>query len=171
MKRVLIILVFLILFPPALFADSPFDRLQTSEPFLPQLKINVLTSTPVVLPEEVFKFYVSILVEEGWHIYSLSPLKGSELLATKILMNENVFYEQGTWREPEPVLIQDGAVGKMVKGHRGNVEFSRTYVVPMDAAVGKHSIAGKLVYRACDNQICTLPQEFPFSTTLQVRRK
>ena len=168
MKRVLLILILIFLFPLALFATPPFDRLQAA---LPQIKINVLTNKSVVFPDEKFMFYMSVLIEEGWHIYSLSPLKGSELLATQILIDENVFQEQKGWREPEPVLIQDEAVGKMVKGHKGNVEFSRTYNVPVDIEAGKYPLKGKLVYRACDNQICTLPQEFPFNTTLQVSRK
>ena len=114
---------------------------------------------------------MSILIEEGWHIYSLSPLRGNELLATKILIDENPFQEQEGWREPESVLIQDEAIGEMVKGHKGNVEFSRTYSVPVDVEAGKYPIKGRLVYRACDNQVCTLPQEFPFNTTLQVSSK
>jgi DsbC/DsbD-like thiol-disulfide interchange protein len=168
MKRVLTILILIFLFPLTLFANPPFDRLQAA---LPQIKIDVLTSKSVVFPGEEFKFYMSVFIEEGWHIYSLSPLKGNELLSTQILIDKNAFQEQEAWREPEPVLIQDDAVGEMVKGHRGNVEFSRTYNVPVDIEADKYSIKGRLVYRACDNQLCTLPQEFPFNTTLQVSRK
>ncbi len=168
MKRVLIILIFIFLFPLALFANSPFDRSQAS---FPQIKISVLTNKSVVFPGEKFKLYMSVLIEKGWHIYSLSPLQGSELLATQILIDENVFQEQGAWKEPEPALIQDEAVGKMVKGHKGNVEFSLTYSVPVDVDAGKYPLKGRLIYRACDNHICTLPQEFPFSTTLQIIHK
>ena len=165
MKRVLIILILIFLFPFVLFANSPFDRLQ---PALPQIKINVLTSKSMVFPGEEFKFYMSVLIEEGWHIYSLLPLKGSELLATKILIDKNVFQEKEGWREPESMLIQDGAVGKMVKGHKGNVEFSKIFNVPVDIEAGNYLIKGRLIYRACDNQICTLPQELPFNTSLQI---
>ena len=168
MKRVLIILIFIFLFPLALFASPPFDRPQAA---LPKIKINVLTSKSVVFQGDEFKFYMSIVIEDGWHIYSLSPLRGNELLATQILIDENPFQEQERWREPESMLIQDEAIGEMVKGHKGNVEFSRTYSVPLDIVTGQYPIKGRLIYRACDNQICTLPQEFPFNTTLQVVRK
>jgi hypothetical protein len=168
MKRVLIILILIFLFPLALFANPFFDSSQAS---LPKIKINVLINKSVVFPGENFKFYMSVFIEEDWHIYTLSPLKGSELLATQILIHKNIFQEQGGWREPEPMLIQDEAVGRMVKGHKGNVEFSRTYKVPVDVEAGKYLIKGRLLYRACDNQICTLPQEFRFNTTLQVSRK
>ena len=125
----------------------------------------------MVFPGEEFKFYMSVLIEEGWHIYSLLPLKGSELLATKILIDKNVFQEKEGWREPGSMLIQDGAVGKIVKGHKGNVEFSRTYIVPFEVDAGTYPLNGRLVYRACDNQVCTLPQEFLFNTVLQVSSK
>jgi DsbC/DsbD-like thiol-disulfide interchange protein len=168
MKRVLILLISIFLFPHALFATPLFNR---SQAVLPQIKINVLTNKSVVFPGEKFKFFMSVLIEEGWHIYSLLPLKGSELLATQILMNENAFQEQKTWQEPEPVLILDEAVGKMVKGHKGNVEFSKIFNVPVDIEAGNYLIKGRLVYRACDNQICTLPQEVPFNTSLHIVRK
>jgi DsbC/DsbD-like thiol-disulfide interchange protein len=168
MKRVLIILISTFLFPLALFANPLFDRSQAA---LPQIKISVLTSKSVVSPGDEFKLYMSILIEEGWHIYSLSPLRGNELLATQIMIDENAFQGQEGWREPESVLIRDEAIGGMVKGHKGNVELSRTYNVPVDIEAGEYPIKGRLVYRACDNQICTLPQEFPFNTALQVSRK
>ena len=168
MKRVLILLVFISLFPYVLFANPLFNR---TPAVLPQIKINVLTSKSMVYPGEKFKFFVSVLIEEGWHIYSILPLKGSELLATQILMNENAFQGHETWQEPDPALIKDEAVGKMVKGHKGNVEFSKTFNVPIDIETGNYLLKGRLVYRACDNQICTLPREFPFNTSLQIVHK
>lgn len=168
MKRVLIILFVFILLPSSLFAKSPFDSKQ--DPFPPSIKVSVLPSKPVVFPGQEFKFYVSVIVEEGWHIYSLSPFPGNELLQTKIVLDEHVFKEQDVWKEPNPVLIRDGAIGKMVKGHRGNVEFSRTYLVPFGLAGNKYPLIGKLVVRACDNQVCSLPQKFPFHSVIQVEK-
>ena len=103
MKRVLIILFVFILLPSSLFAKSPFDSRQ--DPFPPSIKVSVLPSKPVVFPGQEFKFYVSVIVEEGWHIYSLSPFPGNELLQTKIVLDEHVFKEQDVWKEPNPVLI------------------------------------------------------------------
>ncbi len=113
-------------------------------------------------------FHVSLLIEEGWHVYSLYPAKGSESLATQILIDEDVIQSLGVWREPNPILIKDGAVGKMVKGHKGNVAFSKSFTVPIGVASKSYFIKGKLIYRACDNQICTLPQEYPFKTSVHI---
>ena len=58
-----------------------------------------------------------------------------------------------------------------VNGHKGNVEFSKTYLVPSAVKIDKYSISGKLIFRACDNHICTLPQELPFNAGILVTNK
>ena len=170
MKKVFMISLLSFLFPLALFANSPFKGVQNTNAFLPKIKISVLTDKTSVLPGEEFMFFVSLLIEEGWHIYSLYPVKGSESLATQIVIDEGVFQKQGTWKEPKPILIEDGAVGKMVKGHKGNVEFTKSFTVPIGVAAESYFIKGKLIFRACDNQICTLPQEYPFKTAVRISR-
>jgi len=171
MKRVFIILFIILSSSLPLFAKSLFDQLENSNPLHTPIKVSALTSKSVVFPGDEFKFYLSIIVKTGWHIYSLSPLEGNEFLRTQIFINENVFRKKGAWKESKPVLIQDGAVGRMVSGHKSNVEFSRTYLVPADVEVDKHSINGKLIFRACDNHICTLPQELPFQASILVTNK
>ena len=154
-----------------LFAKSPFNQLENSNPLYTPIKVSAITNKSVVFPGEEFKFHLSIIVKIGWHIYSLSPLEGNEFLRTQIFIDENVFWKKGAWKESKPVLIQDGAVGRIVNGHKGNVEFSRTYLVPAEVEVDKHSINGKLIFRACDNHICTLPQELPFHVSILVANK
>jgi DsbC/DsbD-like thiol-disulfide interchange protein len=171
MKRVFIILLILFSSSRLLFAKSPFDQLENSNPLDSPIKVSALTNKSLVFPGEEFKFHLSIIVKTGWHIYSLSPLEGNEFLRTQIFIDENVFRKKGAWKESKPVLIQDGAVGRIVNGHKGNVEFSRTYLVPAEVEVDKHSINGKLIFRACDNHICTLPQELPFHASILVTNK
>ena len=170
MKRISIILFVFIFFPSHLFAKSPFDRKKNHDPVLPGIKIQVLPSKSVVLPGEQFKFYISVILEEGWHIYSLSPFAENKMLETKVFMDENVFKGQGLWKEPKPILIKDGAVGKIVKGHKGNIEFSRNYLVPNNLEENKYFLKGKLVVRTCNNKVCGLPQELPFRSVIHVKK-
>ena len=170
MKRIFIILFVFIFFPSHLFSQSPFDHKKNDDSFLPGIKIKVLPSKSVILPGEEFKLYISIILEEGWHIYSLSPFLGNKMLKTKVFMDKNVFKGQGIWKEPKPVLIRDGAVGKIVKGHKGNIEFSRTFLVPNDLDDNKYFLKGKLVVRTCNNKVCSLPQELPFRSVIQVKK-
>ena len=171
MKRVFIILLILFSSSLPVFAKPPFDKLKDPNPLYPPIKVSALTNKSLVIPGEEFIFHLSVIVKTGWHIYSLSPLAGNEFLATQIFIDKNVFQEKSAWKEPKPVLIQDEAVGRIVNGHKGNVEFSLSYVVPLKVRVDKHSISGKLIFRACDNQICTLPQELPFHTDIFVTKE
>ena len=125
-KRIFLILFFLFLLPPSVIAESPFGSLKRSDLFLPSIKINVLTNKTFVSQGEQFKIHLSILIEKGWHIYSLEPFQGSESLITKILIHKNNFQEQGDWQGPDPILIKDRALGKIVKGYKGHIEFTKT---------------------------------------------
>ena len=154
--------------PFSVIAESPFGSLKRSDLFLPSIKINVLTNKNFVSQGEKFKFHLSILIDKGWHIYSLRPFQGSESLVTQILMDKNNFQDQSDWEGPDPVLIEDGALEKIVKGYRGHIEFSKTYLVPISVTPHMHSLSGNIVFRACDNQTCTLPRKFPFHTKIKV---
>jgi hypothetical protein len=74
----------------------------------------------------------------------------------------------GNWVESSTELIEDGAQAKMVKGHIVNAEFYKSYFVPEGINPGNYSIKGKLIYRACDNKLCTVPQNLPFVSWVQV---
>jgi hypothetical protein len=161
------VLIFILAFFPAhLCAETvPFSAPLSSGP---GLKLNVVTDQDPVYSGGRFTLYISVQIEEGWHIYSLRPLDGNGLLATRITLQEGTFETTGEWKESSTHLIQDDAQEKMVKGHSVTAEFQKNFQVPQDSDSGIHSIEGKLIYRACDNKLCTLPQSLPFITWLQV---
>ena len=65
--------------------------------------------TDIAYPGDYFKLYLSVQIEEGWHIYSLQPMDGNELLATQIMLDDNSFESQKRWQESSIHLIQDEA--------------------------------------------------------------
>ena len=122
-------------------------------------------------PGDRFKLYMSVQIKEGWHIYSLQPMDGNELLATQIVTYDNIFESQKYWQESRTRLIQDDAQQKLVKGHVTNAEFYNSFRVPENTRSGTYSIKGKLLYQACDNKICTLPVSLPFYSQIRVGTK
>ena len=52
----------------------------------PRIKLDTMADRDPVYPGDGFKLYLSVQIEEGWHIYSLQPLDGNELLATQIFL-------------------------------------------------------------------------------------
>ena len=128
----------------------------------------------IVDPESInvwdrFVLYVKIEVSEGWHIYSLDATEDEEeSLATKIVLNSGSFLPQGSWEEPTPTIGWDGALERVVKTHNQTVEFRRWYRVAESIASGSHQIEGSIVFRACNNKICNLPNEISFKTEIRV---
>jgi hypothetical protein len=137
----------------------------------PGIKLNMMMDRDTVHPGDRFKLYMSVQVEQGWHIYSLQPMDGNELLATQILIDENIFEGQKQWQESQTRLIQDDAQQKLVKGHVTTAEFHNSFRVPDNTRSGNYSIKGKLLYQACDNNLCTLPESLPFASQIRVGSK
>ena len=144
--------------------DSPFVHQQASH----NVKILAISDLSQVKPGEFFNLYVRVELEKGWHIYSLEAQADGEDLATTIRTEENLFLGQGKWHEPDPEIILDQALDKVVKTHRGGVEFRRTYLVNAGLKSGIYPIKGIILFRACDNKVCTLPKEIPFHTQMKV---
>ena len=134
----------------------------------PRIKLDTMADRDPVYPGDGFKLYLSVQIEEGWHIYSLQPLDGNELLATQIFLEDNVFESSGDWQESSPSLIQDDAQAKRVKAHTHIAEFHKNFHIPENFNPGSYRINGKLRYRACDNKLCTLPQNLPFVSRIHV---
>ena len=44
----------------------------------PRIKLDTMADSDPVHPGDRFKLYLSVQIEEGWHIYSLQPLDGNE---------------------------------------------------------------------------------------------
>ena len=162
------ILIFILaIFPVSVFAKSfPFSKSNISSN--PSVKLNMTVDRDLAYPGDHFKLYLSVQIEEGWHIYSLQPMDGNELLATQIVIDDNIFEGQKCWQESPTSLIQDDAQQKLVKGHINTAEFYNSFRVPENTRSGNYSIKGKLLYQACDNNLCTLPESLPFDSQVRV---
>jgi hypothetical protein len=167
MIRILIFIMAGLIFPVLAFAELfPFSSPSASSG--PGIKLNLIMDRDFAKPGDRFKLYMSVQIEEGWHIYSLKPMDYNELLATQIVIEDNIFESQKQWQESPTRLIQDDAQEKLVKGHVSTAEFYNSFRVPENTKSGNYSIKGKLLYRACDNNLCTLPQSLPFDSQISV---
>ena len=167
MIRILIFILAGLIAPALAFANpSPFSNSIVSSG--PGIKLSTMVDRDPAYPGDRFKLYMSVQIEEGWHIYSLQPMDGNELLATQIVLEDHVFESQNLWQESPTRLIQDDAQQKLVKGHVITAEFHNSFRVPENSRSGNYSIKGKLLYRACDNNLCTLPQTLPFDSQVRV---
>jgi hypothetical protein len=167
MFRILIFILVELIPPVFAFAESsPFSSPSISSG--PGIRLNMIMDRDPAYPGDRFKLYMSVQIKEGWHIYSLQPMDENKLLATQIMIDENIFEGQKHWQESPTRLIQDDAQQKLVKAHITTAEFRNSFRVPENTRSGNYSIKGKLLYQACDNNLCTLPKSLLFASQVHV---
>jgi hypothetical protein len=164
------ILFFILGFAPLSVSAEPFSFSTSNIPTVPSVKLSVIIDRDLVYKGDEFKLYLSVQIDEGWHIYSLQPMDGNELLATQIMLEGNVFESHRYWNESPTHLIKDDAQEKLVKGHIKTAVFDNSFRVPKNLSSGNHSIKGKFLFKACDNSLCTLPQRLSFISQIHVGR-
>ncbi len=142
-----------------------FDQFEKSkkQQSLP-LRVDALPGKDKVRPGDTFLLYVVAVLDKGWHLYSLEKQTEDETVATRIDLETTEFPPEGSWRETPPQMIRDEVMQRTMKTHSGRVEFFRQLSVPEGLKPGMYPLAGTLRFRACDNRICTLPQQVRFQT-------
>ena len=161
-------LLFFIFFSPVVEATSPFQKSKDDSGSI-HFKVKAIVDPENIKPGDLFTLYVKIELSEGWHIYSLHA-KGVEKqsLGTQIFFNSDIFVAHGLWKEPNPEIAWDGALGRVVKTHQKIVEFSRRYSAVKLLSSGPHKIRGGIVFRACNNKVCNLPRRIPYETKINI---
>lgn len=124
-----------------------------------------------VSPGETSSLVVQVKVARGWHIYGRQPHRGVAV-PTKLEVKLPAGIElAGDW-------IADDAVSDPASGgasvYRNQVVFRQRLRVSPSATLpssspGEHTLAVKLIYQVCDEEICSPPQVQEHSTELRVR--
>ncbi len=158
----------LVLSSSSVTAFPSFEEFSRSRDKVSPVEVTALADPVSVKPGQPFDLHLLVKLSEGWHIYALEEQSEGESLATQIRFEENIFRATGEWVEPKPTIALDGALDKVVKVHTDSVRFRRNLIVPNDLSPGAYTISGRIEYRACDNKICSLPQNIDFQTRFQV---
>ena len=82
--------------------------------------------------------------------------------------SEDVYVSIYDWKESNPEIVWDGALGRVVKTHQQMVEFSRRYSAVKLISSGSHKIRGNIVFRACNNKVCNLPKKISYGAKIDV---
>lgn len=158
----------LIFFSNSILAAPPFEEFLKIKSSDPNIQIQAFPSPDEVRPGDQFQIYVRVTIGEDWHIYAMENQDQEESLSTQIHFSESAFKSEGQWKETSPRLEMDEVLEKAVKIHKGQVEFNRLHSVPADLKPGVYSLSGILLFRACDNKVCSLPREISFKTQVEI---
>ncbi len=133
------------------------------------LELSAVALPSPVEPGGTFRLFIRARLGPGWHIYALDQAGENTAVATRIQVEDGAFASNGPWRENDPQVAFDGALGRAIKVHRREAEFQRSYQVPRSLPPGVHALAGSLWFRACDNKVCTMPQELGFEAAIEIK--
>ena len=152
-------------------AFKPFDEFLDANGQDPHVQIQAFINPEAARPGERFRVHIRVTIEENWHIYSMKTLGEDDPLNTKILFDQTVFQSEEGWRESPPKLAMDEVLQKTINTHQGIAEFNRLLSVPSHLNPGVYNISGSLLFRACDNKICTLQREKSFRVHIKILGK
>ncbi len=148
-------------------AFDPFKAFSPTQKTESVLKVQTLVEPESLKPRDPVRLHLRVTLAAGWHIYSLKATQ-PESLATSIQLESGGLLGPGKWRESEPRIAHDGALDKVVAIHEDFVEFDWQGRVAENVQPGTHALAGEIVFRACDNRVCTLPRKTAFTAEFTV---
>tara|TARA_B100000686_G_scaffold249098_1_gene259038 strand:- start:427 stop:954 length:528 start_codon:yes stop_codon:yes gene_type:complete len=146
---------------------SPFS-LFNKDSFASKIGVEISATTdPIsIFPGSAFYLHIQVVISSGFHIYSLKE-NSEEGLETKILIVQPSLKPKGEWKESPPQITFDGVLGKAMKTHENLAEFFREFLVPN--SVLEKTIVGQLIYRLCDNRVCSMPKNVEFQAPIIMR--
>ena len=162
-----VLLLFLASVSPA-WALTPFEEFNGAKP-----KVSVVKVKSTILPAKTkaggkFKLHVHVSVNPGWHIYSINPREEHKLLATTLHLRSNRFLPVGEWQESKPTITLDEALQKILKIHESMADFVHEFQVPDTVSQGSFALKGEVIYRVCDDHVCSLPRKLPFTSQVKI---
>ncbi len=150
------------------WALTPFEEFNGAKLQVSPVKVKSMISPEETKAGENFRLHVHVTMDPGWHIYSINPAEENKILATALHLRSHKFLPVGEWKESKPTITLDQAVEKILKTHESMVEFVHEFQVPDSAGQGSYPIKGEIIYRVCDNLVCSLSRKLPFTSKVQI---
>ncbi len=118
-------------------------------------------------PGEQVNLQLTATPDATFHVYK--AVTDDELNSTNFVMTRLAgLRAEAPQASTEPIVDAKGGSADPVAYHEGEVTWTVPLTIPADAAAGEYEIGGALVYQACTDSSCRMPQAFEFSGTLQI---
>jgi len=139
-------------------------------PAAAQDPVHVVARGPAepVAPGETFDVVLSVTVDEPYHIYTHdSPGESVTRTVVEATCDEGVALEEIVHPEGGE-LIDYPLLGETVEVLHGELEWRARFRVAGDHPGGDAEVSASILYMACDDSTCLLPQEPSFDVTVAV---
>ena len=112
---------------------------------------------------------VRATIDDGWHIYSMTP-HANEMgpQPTTITIESDILLAPGVFEQPEPARKLDEAFGMVVESFEGEATFSQLWQVSPTASLGKYEVVAHTRFMVCDARSCLPPTTVDANTSITV---
>ncbi|MBI5821718.1 MAG: thioredoxin family protein [Verrucomicrobia bacterium] len=135
---------------------------------LRHVEVSARVEPTVAHAGETVKIVVTAVVDEGWHLYSLTQKPGGPEKTTITLAENAVVEKAGAFTGPAPKRVRDAAFDMDVEQHEGKVEFAAPLVLKAGTAAGKQRIEGRMRFMLCNAQSCLPPMNAVFAAEFTI---
>jgi thiol:disulfide interchange protein DsbD len=116
-----------------------------------------------------FQVKLAAAIEPGWHLYSLKPMAEGPI-PTRIWVAEGQQFQlSGAVGAPEPVTVQDPALGMEVEMYEGEASFTLP-VQAASTAAGSQKLTVSASYQSCNNKLCLPPKTVKIDLPITVEK-
>lgn len=110
---------------------------------------------------------VHFAVAPGWHIYGAPLPAGEDLTSTSLSFDPAVAAKQ-LISMPPAIPMRFEALGETLPVYQGNFAASAQLQLAPAIKPGVQSLPGTLSFQECNNLLCKMPRQVPFSLPLNV---
>ena len=110
---------------------------------------------------------VHFAVAPGWHIYGAPLPAGEDITSTSMSFDPAVAAKQSISMPPATPMKFD-ALGETLPVYQG--DFAASALVQLAPAIkpGPQSLPGTLSFQECNNLLCKMPRQVPFSLPINI---
>lgn len=121
-----------------------------------------------VRPGQKAKLVLTAVIENGWHLYSLTQPEGGPR-PTQISIDENpVFALDGKPQQPRPKVAYDPNFQINTETFDGTVSFVVPIKIAADAQPGAQRLVAKVRFQVCDEHQCLPPRTKPIEIDVMI---
>ena len=140
-----------------------------SEQTQPRLELFASTKPKNVTPGQAFNLIIEGRVAVGQHIYSVKAQGEFAPEPTQLILANPLLFLIGQTNESTPQESFDGAFEQKLLIHTNDFLISQRIQTDATLHKGKQKFSGSLRYQICDNRLCSLPKDKPFSFWLEIK--
>ena len=106
-------------------------------------------------------------VAPGWHIYGAPLPAGEDMTSTSMSFDQSVAAHQSL-KMPPPTPVRFDALGETLPVYQGEFAASAQLQLAPDIKPGPQVVPGTLSFQECNNMMCKMPRQVPFSLPINV---